>query len=78
MVAPTYIQDKRIKIINEDAFEFKPPKDKRYDFVWHDIWDDICTDNLPEMTKLHRKYVKKHRGKTIGVNGNAKKDKDRI
>ena len=59
LVAPTYLKDKRVEIINEDAFEFKPPKKKRYDFVWHDIWDDICADNLPEMTKLHRKYDRK-------------------
>ena len=59
LVAPTYLQDKRVEIINENAFEFKPPKSKRYDFVWHDIWDDICADNLPEMTKLHRKYARK-------------------
>ena len=59
LVAPTYLQDKRVKIINEDAFEFKPPKGKRYDFVWHNIWSDICGDNLPEITKLHRKYAKR-------------------
>lgn len=59
LVAPTYLQDKRVEIINEDAFEFKPPKNKKYDFVWHDIWDDICADNLSEMIKLHRKYARK-------------------
>ena len=58
MVTP-YIKDKRVTIINADAFEWKPPKDQRYDVVWHDIWDNICGDNLPEMTKLHRKYGKK-------------------
>jgi hypothetical protein len=31
-------------------------KGKRYDMVWHDIWDDICSDNLEGMAKLHRKY----------------------
>lgn len=56
LVAPTFAHDKRVNIIHADAFEWKPPKDKRYDAVWHDIWDNICTDNLPEMTKLHRKY----------------------
>lgn len=59
LVAPTYIQDERIEIINDDAFEFKPPKGKGYDFAWHDIWSDICADNLPEMTRLHRKYAKR-------------------
>ncbi|MBT6046419.1 MAG: hypothetical protein HOG49_06325 [Candidatus Scalindua sp.] len=55
LVAPTF-KDKRLTIINEDAYEYKPPKGERYDFVWHDIWDDLCSDNLELMGKLHRKY----------------------
>ena len=39
-----------------DALEYKPPRGEQYDVVWHDIWPNICTDNLPEMHKLHRKY----------------------
>ena len=58
LVAPTYRSDPRVTIIHADAFKWKPPKGKRYDAVWHDIWDNICTDNLSEMTKLHRKYGK--------------------
>jgi hypothetical protein len=55
LVAPHYA-DPRLTVVCADAFEFVPPKGKRYQMVWHDIWDDICTDNLPEMAKLHRKY----------------------
>ncbi len=54
-----YYQDKygdRLTIINEDAFTYKPPKGTKYGSVWHDIWDNICEDNLPEMKTLHRKY----------------------
>lgn len=51
-----YSSDPRVKIIHADAFEWNPPKGARYDAVWHDIWDYICADNLPEMHKLHRKY----------------------
>lgn len=58
LVAP-YIKDQRVIIIHSDAFRYKPPKGKRYNTVWHDIWDNICADNLPEMTKLHRKYGKR-------------------
>ena len=46
----------RLEIIEADALTWKPPKGVRYDVVWHDIWGDICSDNLPEMHKLHRKY----------------------
>jgi hypothetical protein len=55
LVAPHYT-DSRVIIICCDAFLYEPPKGKRYQMVWHDIWDDICADNLPEMAKLHRKY----------------------
>jgi len=56
LVAPTYEKDKRFKVINADAFEYKPEKGVKFDYVWHDIWFTICSDNLPEMKKLHRKY----------------------
>jgi hypothetical protein len=55
LVAPSF-QDHRLKIICADAFEYKPPKGMRYNAVWHDIWDDICSDNLQEMYKLKRRY----------------------
>ncbi len=48
----------KVTIICADAFTWKSPKNMRYGAVWHDIWDDICSDNLPEMAKLHRKYGK--------------------
>jgi 16S rRNA A1518/A1519 N6-dimethyltransferase RsmA/KsgA/DIM1 with predicted DNA glycosylase/AP lyase activity len=54
-----YIKDERVNFINDDALKYSPPKNAHYDFVWHDIWDNITPDNLPEMTKLHRKYGKK-------------------
>jgi hypothetical protein len=46
----------RIEIIHADAFTWKPPRGIRYGAVWHDIWPSICSDHLPEMRKLHRKY----------------------
>lgn len=55
----THYQDiygERLTIIQADALEYKPPKGERYDVVWHDIWGNICTDNLPAMHKPHRKY----------------------
>jgi len=46
----------RLEIIEADAFEFKPPKGQRFSVVWHDMWDNLCTDNLEGMGTLHRKY----------------------
>lgn len=56
LVAPAFAHDSRVTIIQADAFQYQPPKGQRYDYVWHDIWDFICGDNLPQMTKLKRKY----------------------
>lgn len=55
LVGPHYT-DPRVEIVHASAFDYKPPKGTRYGAVWHDIWDNICGDNLPEMTKLKRKY----------------------
>lgn len=55
MVSP-YYTDPRITFVLADAMAYKPPVGKRYQMVWHDIWDYISADNLPQMHKLHRKY----------------------
>lgn len=55
LVGPSY-SDRRVTITQADAFTYQPPVGIRYGAVWHDIWDDICADNLPEMHKLHRRY----------------------
>lgn len=54
LVAPTYQPDPRVKIVQADAFEYKPQT--RFNAVWHDIWDSICSDNLAGMKRLHRRY----------------------
>lgn len=51
--------DKRITIVQADAMTWKPPKGARYGCVWHDIWDSICADNLPDMRFLHRRFGQK-------------------
>lgn len=48
----------KVTIVNADIFDWKPAKGVRYDCSWYDIWDGLCTDNLDEMTKLHRKFAK--------------------
>lgn len=58
LVGP-YFTDSRVNIIGDDAFSWKSPKNKAYNVVWHDVWDNICRDNLKEMSKLHRRYGKK-------------------
>jgi hypothetical protein len=56
LVADHYLKDERVEIVHADAFEYQPPKGIRYGAVWHDIWDEICSDNLDSMKTLHRRY----------------------
>jgi len=58
LVSQSY-KDDRVTIINADAFEWKPPQGKVWNYIWHDIWDFIDTENLLGMAKLHRKYSRK-------------------
>lgn len=58
LVAKHYADD-RLTIEHASAFDYRPPKGIRFSAVWHDIWDDITTDNLPEMTTLKRRYCRK-------------------
>ncbi len=46
----------RLTIHEDDALTRKWPTGTRWTVVWHDIWRDICTDNLPEMARLHRSF----------------------
>ena len=48
-----------LTIIHADARIYKPKKDEYYNAVWHDIWDDIHTNNLELMKTLTRKYARK-------------------
>jgi hypothetical protein len=56
LVGRHYVGDPRVEIVHADAYDYAPPRGVRYGAVWHDIWDAISSDNLPGMTRLHRKY----------------------
>lgn len=50
-----YFKDnKKIKIVNTDIFKYQTKE--KFDFIWLDIWQDICADNLKEMKKLKNKF----------------------
>jgi hypothetical protein len=55
LVAPAY-KDPRVHIYCADAHAIKWDKSDRWTVAWHDIWANICTDNLEDMAHLHRKY----------------------
>ncbi len=47
----------RLFIHHGDALTYKFPRGTRWDIVWHDIWPDISDLNIPQMTKLKRRYA---------------------
>ena len=47
---------KKLCIIQADIFDWKPAKGVKFDTIYFDIWPDISPDNLPEMTRLHRRF----------------------
>ena len=57
LVSPSFQSDPRVRIIHANAFDWQPEADAWFDIVWHDIWDFICAQNIPEMQKLQRKYI---------------------
>ena len=54
-----HIRDERVTIHHADAYTHRFPKDSKWNIAWHDIWDNLCTDNFEGMSKLHRRYARK-------------------
>lgn len=50
------MESDNLRILTADAYTWKPEKGERWHIAWHDIWDNLCTDNLKEMAKLHRRF----------------------
>jgi len=48
----------KITIIQSDIFSWKPGNQK-WNTIYFDIWPTLCTDNLSEMTTLHRRFASK-------------------
>lgn len=49
----------KLQVILADVFVWKPWPGAKWDTLYFDVWKDICTDNLPEITKLKRRYAKR-------------------
>lgn len=56
LVTPSFTHTKNIEFLNTDIFKWKPGK-RKFDFGWFDIWQNICGDNLEEISILRKKYA---------------------
>lgn len=45
----------RLTIVHDDAFEYNP-EPRSVDLAWHDIWLDICADNVEEFKRIRQHY----------------------
>lgn len=52
----------KLNIVLGDAYTYKWPVGQTFDYAWHDIWPDVCVDNLKGMERLHRRYGKRVKG----------------
>ena len=49
----------KLGVIVADALEWMPPKGVKFDTLYFDLWADICTDNLEEITFLKRRFARR-------------------
>lgn len=73
LVGPSYAKDSRVGIVRADAYTWRPPSNIRFDWVWHDIWDSVCADNLDGIAKLKRKYAKRAEWQGAWCEGECKR-----
>lgn len=49
---------RKMRVVEADAFTWKPSKGESFDTMWFDIWPEISEDNLPDMTALKRRLTR--------------------
>lgn len=61
LVGAHYATDPRVHLHTADAYEQCKawPAGSAWDVAWHDIWPDLCEDNLPLMARLNRSYARR-------------------
>lgn len=50
---------KKLQVVQADILDWKPPPGKLWTTIYFDIWADICTDNLEQVTRLKRKFARR-------------------
>lgn len=57
LIAPHHACHK-LSVVCADIFEWKPARSSKWNCIYFDIWSEISTDTLDEMTKLHRRFAR--------------------
>ena len=50
--------DNKLEVINADIFQVDLPKERKFDIIYFDIWDNVCGDNWEQMKTLKKKFRK--------------------
>lgn len=56
----------KLEIIHDDILKVELPKEKKFDVIFFDIWNDVCGDNYQLMKELRKKF-RKHRARYCRV-----------
>lgn len=57
LVGPSFRGEPRVEIIEADAMMFNPAScGPSWDTAWHDIWDEITSDNLESIRQVRRRF----------------------
>jgi hypothetical protein len=51
---------RKLTVVHADIFDWRPsPARREFDVIYFDIWSDISTDNLVDMTYLRRQFARR-------------------
>jgi hypothetical protein len=52
-----HVENPKLDVWKADVFTWNPPQSLgKWQTIYLDIWPDLCTDNLPQIARLHQKY----------------------
>lgn len=56
LAAPQLPLNSKVNVICGDIFTWYPPKGVKYDTIYMDIWNSVCSDNYSDMKRLNRRF----------------------
>jgi len=56
LAVPQLSLNDKVNVICGDIFVWYPPKGVKYDTIYMDIWNSVCSDNYSDMKRLNRRF----------------------